>query len=92
MLGPFKVGDNTKIAANAVVLQEVPPNCTCVGVPGRVVIKDNKKIAAVTSMDMDQIHMPDPVSIELCKLLLKFEQLEKNLNNCQERQKESSSK
>ena len=37
VLGPFKVGDNVKIAANAVVLEEVPPNCTAVGVPARIV-------------------------------------------------------
>ena len=44
VLGPFKVGDNSKIAANAVVLSEVPENCTVVGVPGRIVKKNNVKI------------------------------------------------
>ena len=46
VLGPFKVGDNSKIGANAVVLSEGPPNCTVVGVPGRIVRKDNKRGAA----------------------------------------------
>ena len=45
VLGPFKVGDNSKIAANAVILSEVPPNSTVVGVPGRIVKKDNVRVA-----------------------------------------------
>lgn len=76
VLGPFKVGDNVKIAANAVVLEEVPPNCTAVGVPARIVRKNGKKVA---SCDMDQIHIPDPVSQELCKHLMRIEKLEKKI-------------
>ena len=57
VLGPFTVGSNSKIAANAVVLSEVPENSTCVGVPARVVKINNKKVAA----ELDQIHIPDPV-------------------------------
>jgi len=48
VLGPFRVGDNSKIAANAVVLSEVPDNCTVVGVPGRIVKKNNIKSALLT--------------------------------------------
>ncbi len=77
VLGPFKVGDNAKIAANAVVLEEVPPNCTAVGVPARIVRKNGKKVSAC---DMDQIHIPDPVSQELCKHLMRIEKLEKKIN------------
>lgn len=58
VIGSFTVGENSKIGAGAVVLQEVPPNSTVVGVPGRVVKQDNIKIPR---MDMDQIHLPDPV-------------------------------
>ena len=61
VLGPFNVGDNVKIAANAVVLNEIPPNCTAVGVPARVVKRDGMRVAT----DLDQIHMPDPVSQEM---------------------------
>lgn len=75
VLGPFTVGDNSKIAANAVVLNEVPPNCTCVGVPARVVKKDNKRIS-----NLDHIHSPDPVAQELCKLLIRIENLEKEIS------------
>lgn len=78
VLGPFKVGDNAKIAANAVVLEEVPPDCTAVGVPARIVRRNGKRVDAVN--DLDQIHIPDPVSQELCKQLMRIENLEKKVN------------
>lgn len=74
ILGPFKVGDNAKIAANAVVLSEVPPDCTAVGIPARIAKRKNVKV------DLDQIHIPDPVSQELCKLNVKIEMLEKKIS------------
>ena len=74
ILGPFKVGDNSKIAANAVVLSEVPSDCTAVGIPARIVKRKNVKV------DLDQIHIPDPVSQELCKLNVKIEMLEKKIS------------
>ena len=77
VLGPFKVGDNAKIAANAVVLYEVPDNSTAVGVPARVVRVNNQK---VSSMDLDQIHIPDPTSQEICKLNKHIHDLEEKLN------------
>ena len=77
VLGPFKVGDNAKIAANAVVLEEVPPNCTAVGVPARIVKRNGKK---VTNSDLDQVHIPDPVAQELCAHLMRIEKLEKQIN------------
>ena len=49
VLGPFTVGDNAKIAANAVVLSEVPPDCTCVGVPARIVKRGDGWIKSVMS-------------------------------------------
>ncbi len=80
VLGPFTVGDNSKIAANAVVLSEVPANCTVVGVPGRVVRKNNVKVNIVA--DLDQVHIPDPISMELCKLNVRLDKLEKeNIKN-----------
>ena len=76
VLGPFKVGDNAKIAANAVVLYEVPDNATAVGVPARVVRINNQK---VSSMDLDQIHIPDPTSQELCKINKHIHDIEEKL-------------
>lgn len=76
VLGPFRVGDNVKVAANAVVLNEIPPNSTCVGVPARVVKMGDVRISPVCN-DFDQIHIPDPISMELCKMLVRLEALEK---------------
>lgn len=65
ILGSFTVGENSKIGAGSVVLSEIPPNSTVVGVPGRVVKRDNVKIPRD---DMDQVHLPDPVYNDLIKL------------------------
>ena len=56
VLGPFRIGDNSKIAANAVVLSEVPPDSTAVGIPAKVVKRNDRRV------DLDQVHIPDPVS------------------------------
>ncbi len=77
VLGPIKVGNNCKIAANAVVLSEVPDNSTAVGIPARVVKRNNVRV------DLDQVHMPDPVSQELCRMRIRLEQLEKRLEELQ---------
>ena len=74
ILGPFKVGDNARIGANAVVLREVEDNTTVIGVPGRAVRKGDTRLAS--SIELDQIHTPDPVAQELCKLLMRIEHLE----------------
>ncbi len=77
VLGPFTVGDNSKIGAGAVVLKEVPPNCTVVGVPGRIVVKDNKKVKPCTGgIDLDQIGLPDPVAQEFSCMMKKIMELE----------------
>ena len=68
VLGPFKVGDNARIAANSVVLNEVPANSTVVGVPGRVVRLNGEKL--------DHIHTPDPVMIEIEMLKMRLDALE----------------
>ena len=60
ILGPFKVGNNVKIGAGAVVLKEVPDNCTVVGIPGTIVRRNGKPIS-----EMDQVDMPDPIAVEL---------------------------
>lgn len=65
VLGSFTIGENSKIGAGSVVLKEVPPNCTVVGVPGRIVKRDNERIPR---MDMDQVHLPDPISSEIEQL------------------------
>lgn len=74
VLGPFTVGDNARIAAGAVVLNEVPANATAVGVPARVV-----KINGIKNEMLDQIHISDPVSLALCKLEHRINELEKQI-------------
>lgn len=78
VLGPFSVGDNSKIAANAVVLSEVPENSTCVGVPARIVRINNQKVKS--SMDLDQIHIPDPTSQEICKIYKLIHDIEEKMD------------
>ncbi len=75
VLGPFKVGDNSKIAAGAVVLNEIPPNSTAVGIPARVVRVNGER----NLHDLDHIHIPDPVSQKICELEYKIQTLEKKL-------------
>lgn len=77
VLGPFKVGDNSRIAANAVVLQEIPENSTAVGIPAKVVRIAGKKINYVS--DVDQINVTDPVSAELASMRKELEELRKQL-------------
>lgn len=74
VLGPFKVGSGAKIASNAVVLEEVPENGTAVGVPAKVVRINGKR-----PPEMDQIHIPDPVAQEICRVERRIYELEKKL-------------
>ncbi len=78
VLGSFTVGDNSKIGAGSVVLSEVPPNSTVVGVPGRVVKRDNEKIP---QEELDQVHFPDPVLNDLSVLQEENRQLREQLEN-----------
>jgi serine O-acetyltransferase len=80
VLGPFTVGDNSKIGSGSVVLKEVPPNCTVVGVPGRIVVKDNVKVASIRNeVDLEHGKLPDPISDELNLLKKKIEKLEERI-------------
>ena len=74
VLGPFRIGDNTKIAANAVVLEAIPDNCTAVGIPARVVKREGIRVD-----DMDQVHISDPIAQELNRLQDKLNALEGEL-------------
>ena len=89
VLGPFKVGDNAKIAANAVVLSEVPPNSTAVGVPARIVRRDGQRVNAC---DLDQIHIPDPVAQQICALQSRLETMQSEIDLLREELKENNIK
>ena len=73
VLGPFTVGEGSKIAAGAVVLSPIPPDSTAVGSPAKVVRLGGVRVCA----DTDQVHIPDPVAQELCRLEIRIAQLEK---------------
>lgn len=73
VLGPFKVGDNSRIAANAVVLSEVPPDSTAVGIPAKIVRIAGKKVNYAA--EVDQINVADPLTEELQELKKQLEQL-----------------
>jgi len=74
VLGPFKVGDNCKIAAGSVVLRELPPNCTAVGVPARIVKQDGRRVDP-----HDHTDAPDVISQEICQLRRRVHHLEAEL-------------
>ena len=77
VLGPFKVGDNSRIAANAVVLREIPPDATAVGVPARVVRIAGEKVNYASCVD--QIHITDPLQKELQAICSRLEFVEQLL-------------
>lgn len=81
ILGPFRVGENSKVAANAVVLSEIPPDSTCVGVPAHIVKREGVRVAPAKPYvpDLDQVHFPDPVSMDLCSLRGEMERLYKRV-------------
>ena len=74
VLGPFKVGDDSKIGAGSVVLKEVPPGCTVVGIPGTIV-----KRSKPTNEDLNQVDLPDPVAVEMECLRRRIVMLENKL-------------
>lgn len=78
VLGPFKVGDGAKIGAGTIVLNEVPPNCTVVGNPGRLVRCFGQKME-LPEESMDQIHIPDPIEQELKSIRERLLDIEKKM-------------
>ena len=90
VLGPFTVGENSRIGAGSVVLKEVPPNCTVVGVPGRIVIKDNVKLEVYDEIDLDHVKLPDPVADEFTLLKNKIAELERKLTDLERSSKDET--
>ncbi len=75
VLGPILIESNSKIAANAVVLKDIPQNSTAVGIPARVARREGRRVD-----DLDQIHIPDPVAQEISKLEQKIDELSRELD------------
>lgn len=86
VLGPFKVGDNARIAAGAVVLSEVPDNSTAVGVPAKIVRVNGIKPAPCS--ELDQIHVTDPVAQKLQQMECEINALKNELQKLSETEKE----
>lgn len=78
ILGPLTIGNNVRVAAGSVVLENIPDNCTAVGIPAKVVRKDGKKVVA----EMDQIHVFDPVAAELAELEMHYKEITERLEKC----------
>ena len=81
VLGPFKVGDNSRIAANSVVLSEIPPDSTAVGVPARVVKRRGVKVDYAT--EVDQVSISDPIAEELTAIRKALCEMNTRLQNIQ---------
>lgn len=76
VLGPIRIKDDSKVAANAVVLKEVPENSTAVGIPAKVVRRHGKPV-----QDLDQVNIPDPVSQEIAKIQSRLDKLTRELED-----------
>jgi len=81
VLGPITVGDHSKIGAGAIVLRDVPPNCTVVGNPGRIV----KKKTPQSEVDLDQVNLPDPMLERMEAMYQRLTHLERCLARHAER-------
>ncbi|QGP91889.1 Serine acetyltransferase [Neomoorella glycerini] len=81
VLGNITIGDNVKIGAGSVVLRDVPANCTVVGVPGKVVVRNGRKIAdaEVSEIDLRHDELPDPVAEMLLCLQRQIQRLEQRI-------------
>jgi serine O-acetyltransferase len=77
ILGDITIGDNSKIGANSVVVKDVPPNSTVVGIPGRVVLQDGKPLALANPRP--HVDLPDPNAPQLAALAERIEALEERL-------------
>lgn len=78
VLGPITIGADSKIGGGSVVLRDVPPYSTVVGVPGRVVRRSDT--STIPSDTLDQLRFPDPVEMEICKLRVEIDKLKKELD------------
>lgn len=80
VLGPFRVGKDSKIGSNSVVVKEVPENSSVVGIPGRVVMQEEKKVEKVRP-DLEHGKMPDPEAKAISCLFDQIRALEKKVED-----------
>lgn len=84
VLGPITIGHDSKIGAGSVVLKDIPPYSTVVGIPGKTV---NRADCTCPSDTLDQMRLPDPVEMEICNLRTEIENLKKELDTLKEENK-----
>ena len=84
VLGSITIGENSKVGAGSVVLKDVPPHSTVVGIPGKVVIQDGVKVAR--SKDLNHQDLPDPIADKFKELEKQMEELQKELIKVTERE------
>ncbi len=87
VLGSFRVGDNSRIGAGAVVLREVPPNCTVVGIPGRVVKENGQRVEPI---NLDHANLPDPIDRLIRGMAQRIDELEMRLRRLEAERDASS--
>ncbi|MCX6376378.1 MAG: serine O-acetyltransferase, partial [Armatimonadetes bacterium] len=86
ILGPFMVGDNSKIGSGSVVVSEVPPDSVVVGVPGRVTYRDGKRVTR--DIDLEQHELPDPVAKAIECILDRMHHLEREIRDLKPKSRE----
>lgn len=79
VLGNITLGDNVKIGAQSVVLKDVPSDCTVVGVPGQIVIREGQKVVKKKGVDLDHIHLPDPIMEKISLIMEDLESLHQDI-------------
>lgn len=80
VLGSITIGDNSKIGGGSVVVKNIPPNCTVVGIPGRIVMRDGEAVAAEKGCkETHRENLPDPIEGEIEQLRKRLEALENTI-------------
>lgn len=88
VLGAISVGDNAKIGGGSVVVKDVPPDSTVVGVPARIVMQNGVPVRLVP--ERPQVDMPDPNADAIARLQLRVQQLENRLNDIDEEESQAA--
>lgn len=86
VLGSITIGENSKIGAGSVVLKDVPPNSTVVGIPGRIVVQNGKKI----KKDLNHRDLPDPISDRIHEMEQEIKRLREEIENLRKGEKENA--
>lgn len=80
VLGPIVIGENSRVGAGAVVVNDIPPNCTAIGIPARAVKRDGVRVFDY----LDQIHIPDPIAIEISRIDAEIEKINEKIGASKE--------